>query len=151
ELGIPELGYRRSGALMVSREAAELDAVEDRIARRVAESGRVAGTLERVDSTQVNALFPALSSELTGLYVSGGRQVDSRVIMNATLTAAFIHGTEHNEEMVLAIEAIRGKGWKVTKPKETTDVDGVVVSTDARTTELLLPLNVTCAVSPQRG
>ena len=151
ELGIPELGYRRSGALMVSREAAELDAVEDRIARRVAESGRVGGTLERVDSTQVNKLFPALSSELTGLYVSGGGRVDGRVLRNATLTAAVIHGTEHRRDSVLAIESLRGKGWKVTTTQGTTDVDGVVVAAGARTPELLLPLNVNCAVSPQRG
>ncbi|WP_209325075.1 NAD(P)/FAD-dependent oxidoreductase [Brevibacterium renqingii] len=151
ELGIAELGYRRSGALMVSREAAELEAVEDRIARRVAASGSVAGKLERVDSTQVSELFPALSSELTGLYVSGGGRVDGRVLRNATLTAAVILGTEHHEDSVLAVEPLRGAGWRVTTTRQSTDVDAVVVAAGARTRELLLPLDVDCAVNPQRG
>ena len=151
ELGIPELGYRRCGALMVSKEVAELDGVEDRIARRVALSGSVAGALERVDSAQVNELFPALSPELTGLYVSGGGRVDGRVLRNATLTAAVIHGAEHREDSVLAINPLKGTGWAVTTTRGTTDVDAVVVAAGARTPELLLPLNVDCAVIPQRG
>src|SRR5699024_7758511 len=103
------------------------------------------------DSTQVNKLFPALSSELTGLYVSGGGRVDGRVLRNATLTAAVIHGTEHRRDSVLAIESLRGKEWKVTTTQETTDVDRVDRAAGASTPELLLPLGVNCPVSPQRG
>src|SRR5699024_7772943 len=44
EVGITELAYRRSGALMVARDVTELDALEDRVAQRIAESGSVAGT-----------------------------------------------------------------------------------------------------------
>ena len=151
DLGIPELGYRRSGALMVSRDNAELDAVEDRVAQRIAESGSVAGTLERVDSTQVNELFPALSTELTGLYVSGGGRVDGRVLRNATLSAAVLLGAEHCEDAVIAINPLGDTGWRVQTMRGPIDVDSVVVAAGARTPELLLPLDVNCAVSPQRG
>lgn len=151
ELGIPELGYRRSGALMVSEDATEIDAVEDRTARRVAESDSVAGTLERVDSAQVNDLFPALSPGLTGLYVSGGGRVDGRVLRNATLSAALVLGTELRTDSVIAIEQFRGGGWRVQTMRGPIDVDTVVVAAGARTPQLMLPLNVRCAVSPQRG
>src|SRR5699024_1261437 len=92
DLAIPVLGCRRSGALMVSRDARELDGVDGRVAPRIAESGSVAGALERVDSTQVNELCPALSTVLTGLYVSGGGRVGGRVLRNATWSAAVLRG-----------------------------------------------------------
>ncbi|QUL80262.1 FAD-dependent oxidoreductase [Brevibacterium sp. SMBL_HHYL_HB1] len=151
DLGIPEVGYRRSGALMVSSEAAELDAVEDRVARRIAESGPVAGKLERVDSTQVRELFPPLSSGLTGLHVSGGGRVDGRVLRNATLTAAVILGSDHHEDSVRSIEPLAGNGWRVRTTRGTMDVDAVVVAAGAKTPDLLMPLGVRCAVTPQRG
>src|SRR5699024_11591050 len=91
-----------------------------RVAQRIAESGSVAGTLERVDSTQVNELFPALSTELTGLYVSGRGRVDGRVLRNATLSAAVLLGAEHCEDAVIAINPLGDTGWRVQRSEEHT-------------------------------
>ncbi|MFF8773562.1 NAD(P)/FAD-dependent oxidoreductase [Kitasatospora sp. NPDC015120] len=149
-LGLPELGYRRSGALMVSADAAEVDAAEERIAGRVREAGPVAGTLERVDGARARELFPALAPGLGGLFVSGGGRVDGRVLRDATLSGAVASGARHLVDPVVAIEP-SGAGWRIRTTTVNLDADAVVVAAGARVTGLLGRLGLRVGVSPQRG
>ena len=150
ELGIRELGYRRSGALMVSADAADLDAVEERITRRVQDAGPVAGTVERADERRVHELLPALAPRLTGLFVSGGGRVDGRLLRDATLTGALALGARHVPDSALGLERAR-TGWRIRTTAGNLDADAVVVAAGARVTALLEPLGVHVGISAQRG
>lgn len=150
-LGIPELGYRRSGALMVSRDASQLDEAEERITRRVRAAGPVAGEVERVDSARILELFPVLAADLQGLFVSGGGRVDGRVLRDATLSGAVALGARQLTDAVVELETLGDAGWTVRTTTERLRFDAVVVAAGARTTELLNPVGVRVPVSPQRG
>ncbi|MDQ4214974.1 FAD-dependent oxidoreductase [Microbacterium capsulatum] len=149
-LGIPELGYRRSGALMVGTQT-ELDGVEERIRSRVAAAGSVAGEVARVDSARARELFPPLATGLGGITVSGGGRVDGRILRDAALSGAIALGAAHLVDAVIGIEACEGSGWRVRTTTTELDVDAVVVAAGARVRDLLAPLGTTVGVSPQRG
>lgn len=149
-LGIPELGYRRSGALMVGT-AADLDGIEERVRARADQAGAVAGTVERVDSARAQELFPPLARDLGGLVVSGGGRVDGRVLRDATLSGAISLGARHLVDAVIAIEDRGTSGWRVRTTTTDLDVDTVVVAAGARVRDLLLPLGLRVGISPQRG
>ena len=150
ELGIPELGYRRSGALMVSRDVADVDEAEARIQERVARSAEVAGEVQRVDGARAQELFPALADGLTGLFVTGGGRVDGRVLRDAALSGAITHGAHHLVDSVVGLEQ-NGSAWTVRTTTTTLEVDSVVVAAGARISDLLGVLGMRVGVSPQRG
>ncbi|MGF3054151.1 NAD(P)/FAD-dependent oxidoreductase [Microbacterium sp. YY-03] len=149
-LGIPELGYRRSGALMVDADAEGIEAEYERIVSRVRDAGDVAGEVKRVAGDDVQSLFPALASGLTGLLVTGGGRVDGRILRDAALTGAIAHGARHLVDAVIGLEQTK-TGWSVKTTTSTTMFDAVVVAAGARVMDIFDRLDMRIGVTPQRG
>lgn len=148
-LGHHEVGYRRSGALVVSDDATQLDAAYDRIERRAAGRPEV-GDFVRVTAPEAQALFPPLRSATPGIHISGGARVDGRLLANALLDAASAQGAtivEGSAELVVEQDAVTG----VRCGAEQIEADAVVVAGGAWTNELLGPLGAAVDVEPQKG
>lgn len=149
-LGIPELGYRKAGALVVDANAESIEAEYDRIAERVARAGAVAGEVRRVASGAVKELFPALADGLTGLLVTGGGRVDGRILCDASMTGAIAHGATRIADVVTGLEQT-ATGWSVKTTRKTMTFDAVVVAAGARVLDIFDRLDMPIGVSPQRG
>ncbi|MGI6879601.1 NAD(P)/FAD-dependent oxidoreductase [Microbacterium sp. gxy059] len=150
-LGIPELGYRRSGALVVADDDAQLDRTADRVTARVREAGDVAGEVRRLDAASARELFPALAEDLSGVLVTGGGRVDGRTLRDASVTGARMRGATTVTDAVVSVEQRAGGGWRVTTLRTHLDADAVVVAAGARIVDLLSRLGVRVGISPQRG
>ncbi|MEN2739150.1 FAD-dependent oxidoreductase [Microbacterium sp. X-17] len=145
EAGVHDIGYRRSGALVVNREAAVIDEVEARVRGRAAVS-RTAGEVRRVAAAEARELFPPLADDLHALHIAGGARVDGRALRTGLLAAATSLGATHLDAAA-ALDADR----VVTVDGETVPADAVVVAAGAWTDHVLLPLGVRVPVEPQRG
>jgi D-amino-acid dehydrogenase len=145
QAGVHDIGYRRSGALVINRDAAVIDEVEARVRLRVAAS-RTAGEVRRVDAAEARELFPPLADGLPGLHIAGGARVDGRALRTGLLDAAAALGATHLDATA-ALDADR----VVTVDGETVAADAVVVAAGAWTDQVLLPLGVRVPVEPQRG
>jgi D-amino-acid dehydrogenase len=85
DAGETDTGYRRSGAMLVAADPAEI-AWLDRMAR-----GRHAapmGAITRLSPTQAGKAFPPLREDLSAVHIEGGARVDGRRITAALLNAA---------------------------------------------------------------
>jgi D-amino-acid dehydrogenase len=89
--GQTDLGYRRSGAMLVSSDNAELDWIERLALRRQTDSPSL-GAVTRLFPAQAKALFPPLHAGLGAVFVEGGARVDGRRLAAALLGAARHHG-----------------------------------------------------------
>jgi D-amino-acid dehydrogenase len=145
ESGVHEIGYRRSGALVVNRDASVIDEVEERVRRRTAGSS-TAGEVRRVDAFAARELFPPLADGLQGLHIAGGARVDGRALRTGLLEAAAAHGATRVE----ARAALTPDGT-VTVDGSALATDAVVVAAGAWTDRVLRPLGVRVRVEPQRG
>jgi D-amino-acid dehydrogenase len=149
EAGVTDVGYRVGGSLVVSPDPAELDAVEERVRRRIT-GVPVAGALTRIDGRQARTLFPPLAPELQALHVSGGARVDGRRLRDGLLEAARRLGT------VIVQGAARlhvgaGGSCEVHTPTGPVAADAVIVASGAWTDHVLRPLGFQLGVEPQRG
>lgn len=147
--GHDDVGYRRSGALVVSDDAAQLDAAHDRIARRAAGRPEV-GEFARVDPATARALFPPLRPGVEGIHISGGARVDGRRLAQGLLDAAVHQGADVVEgrgELVFDGESVAG----VRCNGNAMEADAVVVAGGAWTNELLEPAIEPVEVEPQKG
>src|SRR5262245_34167814 len=86
ELGVTDLGYRRSGSLVVAGDAAAVEAVEARLAERRSTAPAM-GEVERLDGPAIQGRFPPLRDDLHGLFVPGGARVDGRLLAAGVLRA----------------------------------------------------------------
>lgn len=93
EDGETDLGYRRSGAMLVTDDQAEQDATE-RFVRRRAAVYPAMGQVESLSPTQARTLFPPLHPSLGAVFISGGARVDGRRLCAALLRAAQRHGAQ---------------------------------------------------------
>ncbi|MFC7405914.1 NAD(P)/FAD-dependent oxidoreductase [Georgenia alba] len=145
--GVTSTDYRRTGALVVHRDPAVLEEAEQRLRRRAAAAGPVAGEVARLDPAQTRELFPPLAEDLGGVLLTGGGRVDGRTLRDALLSAAGRYGarqvterarlTRYGERSVVAVDGT---------PLE---ADAVVVAAGAWTPRLLADAVV--PVEPQRG
>ncbi len=149
EHGVAELGYRRSGALVVADYPAAVDAVESRLrARRP--TAPAMGEVERLGGAEVQARFPPLHQDLHGVWIGGGARVDGRLLVAGVLTAVErLGGTVRRGEVAV----LPGAGRRVA-----VEVDGHVVGGDvvvaaggAWTGLLVAPAGASVDVAPQRG
>ncbi len=145
EAGVHEIGYRRSGALVVNRDPAVIDDVEQRVRERAAAS-RTAGDVRRVDPAAARELFPPLADGMHGLHIAGGARVDGRALRTGLLDAAAALGAMHVE----ARAELTGDG-AVTVDGVPLAADAVVIAAGAWTDRVLHPLGVRTRVEPQRG
>jgi D-amino-acid dehydrogenase len=147
EAGETDIGYRRTGAMLVSDDAAELSWIE-RMARQRAVPAM--GDVRRLSGREAQTLFPPLRSGLSGVLVSGGARVDGRL-----LTAALLRAAEH-----LGATVRRGAATVVSEGGRVAGVDvvgqilpadRVVVAAGAWTDAVLRATGFGIPVSPQRG
>jgi glycine/D-amino acid oxidase-like deaminating enzyme len=112
EAGETDLGYRRSGAMLVSEDPQELAWIE-RMARQRAVPAM--GAITRLSASEARGLFPPLRPGLGGVHVAGGARVDGRRLAVALLRAAERYGaTIRHGEAALAVEASRIAGVDIT-------------------------------------
>lgn len=148
-VGITDIGYRRTGALVVDSDSTRLDDVEQRVRRRI-KGVALAGSIERLNPGETVALFPPLACDLYGLYISGGARVDGRRLRDGLLAAAqhfgavLIHDTAR-------LQAPTTGGCAVGTATRAIDADAVVVACGAWTNDVLEPLGRRIDVEPQRG
>lgn len=148
-LGYDDVGYRRSGALVVSDDATQLDAAYDRIERRAVGRPEV-GRFERVTPPEAQELFPPLRPDLAGIHITGGARVDGRRLAQALLDAAVSHGAtvvDGTAELVVGDGAVTG----VRCATHPIDADAVVVAGGAWTNRLLDRVGIAVGVAPQKG
>jgi len=149
EVGVDDIGYRQSGALVVNREASLLDEVEERINRRIGDA-RLAGDISRVANSRAKELFPPLADGFDGIYISGGARVDGRVLRRGLLAATEALGGR-TLDATAAVEATSDGRWAVTVDGQRVEADNVVLATGAWTNRILEPLGKHVAIEPQRG
>jgi D-amino-acid dehydrogenase len=145
--GEADLGFRRTGAMMVSNDPRELDWIEQSArARRAVAMGEVS----RLSPAEARALFPPLEAGLGAVHVAGGARVDGRLLAAALLRAAERLGaTVRCGRAVLAVEAGRAVGVDI--GGERLAADRVIVTVGAWAGELWRPLGLELPVQPQRG
>ena len=148
-VGVDDIGYRRAGALVVNRDAAVLDGVEERLAARRPHAASM-GEVTRVSAERARELFPPLGDGFAGIHISGGARVDGRVLRAGLLAGAqglgatVIRGTA-------TLDATDGGGWAVRVDDQTLEADSLVIAAGAWTNGLLEPFGRRIGVEPQRG
>jgi D-amino-acid dehydrogenase len=161
QAGQTDLGYRRSGAMLVSADTQELAWLE-RMARQrgVAAMGPLAmgvaamplamGTVSRLSPADAQALFPPLNPDLGAVHVTGGARVDGRRLAAALLRAAESYGaTIMRGDAMLAVQADQIVGADVAGARIA--ADRVLVTAGVWADPLLRPLGFSLSVAPQRG
>lgn len=146
ELGAPETGYARSGALCVGTDPAGLDRTEAFVRAGAAE----AGALTRLSPAEARRLFPPLHPSLAALRIEGAARVDGRRLADALRAGAERHGARF-ETAPAGLWVRDGRLAGIRLGAEAVETDGVVVAAGAWAPALLAPLGVTLAVAPQRG
>ena len=150
-LGIPELGYRRSGALVISNDPDTLAEAAAIIRSRVAAAGPVAGETHDLDAAGLAELFPPIAPGMTGLLITGGGRVDGRVLRDALLTGARLHGARLVADSAQAVSASGAGTWSVRTTSAREDFDALVIAGGARSADLLGRLGYLVGIVPQRG
>ena len=149
EHGVTNLGYRRSGALVVADDPAAVDAVEARLRTR-RPAAPAMDEVERLGDAELQARFPPLRPDLHGLWIGGGARVDGRMLVEGVLfTVERLGGTVHPG--VVAIGPGAGDRVRVEVDGEALGGDVVVVAGGAWTRPLLAPIGASVDVEPQRG
>lgn len=150
EFGVTDVGYRRTGAIIVDRDPGKLAEAAVLVRARAAAAGRVAGDVVELDPSDLRLAFPPIDREMSGLLVTGGGRVDGRMLCDGLLTAAVVCGAELVRDSVVGLTPSQGT-WTVTTTAARIGVDAVVVAAGARSAEILARLGHTVAISPQRG
>jgi D-amino-acid dehydrogenase len=147
--GETDTGYRRVGALVVSADAAELDAMERLVLQRRAEAPE-AGEIRRLTPAASRLLFPPLRPDLAALLVSGGARVNGRNLAAALVRAAQRRGATLRPGKA-ALRARGGRIVGITTAGRDIDADVVILATGAWALGLLAPFAVPLPVAPHRG
>jgi D-amino-acid dehydrogenase len=149
ELGETDLGFRRVGAMVVSKDAAELEMFQAMLLRRQLDTPEM-GAISLLSPQDASGLFPPLGRGFAALHVAGGGRVDGRLMAAGLLRAAQRHGAvvrEGHAELVAANE--RAIGVRV--DGEMIPADQVVVTAGAWATLSLRQVGVSLPIEPQRG
>lgn len=145
ELGITDLGYRQSGALVVSASSADVDAVAARLEQRRVASPEM-GEVIRLGGAGLVERFPALRDDLDGLWIAGGARVDGRLLSAGLHEAiARLGGAVRRGAVSVAADG------RVSVDGGPLPADAVVLAGGAWTGDLTVPLGVDVDVEPQRG
>ncbi|WP_044495523.1 NAD(P)/FAD-dependent oxidoreductase [Nesterenkonia massiliensis] len=149
EAGITRTDYRRTGSLIVNRDAALLHAAEERVRARVEVAGSVAGEVQRLTNAEARQLFPALAEDVEAVLLTGGGRVDGRTLRDALLTAA---GTLGAQRITSDAQLVKdGARTAVRVEDGLLDADAVVVAAGAWSAQLLEAAHAPVPVAPQRG
>ncbi|MFF2052552.1 NAD(P)/FAD-dependent oxidoreductase [Leifsonia sp. NPDC058194] len=145
EVGVRDIGFHRSGALIVNRDPAVIDEAEERVAER-APHARTIGDVRRVDEATARELFPPLGPGFHALHIAGGARVDGRALRAGLLAGAEAHGAARVDGTVL----LGADGVARIEEREL-HADALVVAAGAWTNRVLDRLGARVPVEPQRG
>jgi len=148
-VGVPDIGYRRSGALVVNRDAAVIDEVEDRLAARRTTAAAM-GDVTRVSAERARELFPPLGDGFAGIHIAGGARVDGRALRAGLLAGARALGASVVPGTA-AVSPTDAGGWSVRVDGRALEADALVLATGAWTDRVLEPFGRRVGVEPQRG
>ncbi|MEJ0017426.1 MAG: FAD-dependent oxidoreductase [Acetobacteraceae bacterium] len=149
ELGQTDLGFRRTGALVVSEDTGELRAFNGMLERRRAATPEM-GATTILSPRDARALFPPLHRDLAGLHVANGARIDGRRMSAGLLRAAQALGARVVEgDAVLLASGARVTGVQV--GSEIVAAHGVIVTAGAWAPSLLRGVGVALPIEPQRG
>ncbi|RBP62337.1 D-amino-acid dehydrogenase [Brevibacterium sanguinis] len=149
--GITDVGYRRTGAIVVDRDPSRLAEAAVLVRERAAAAGAVAGEVTELDPTRLRRACPPIDPEMSGLLITGGGRVDGRMLRDGLLTAAAGSGAELVRDSVVGLTASGGSSWSVATASARVDCDAVVVAAGARSPEILGRLGHRVAIAGQRG
>jgi D-amino-acid dehydrogenase len=147
ETGETETGYRRSGAMLVSAETAELEWLE-----RMARSRRIEamGAITRLSPHEARQAFPPLRHDLGGVHIEGGARVDGQRLTASLLRAAERLGVERrNGHARPVITGGRSAGVEV--DGAFLPADTVILTAGAWGDAVLRAIGGRLPVEPQRG
>ena len=149
EMGETDLGYRRTGALIVSADTNELAAFQRLLAQRRAETPAM-GEASVLSSRDAVRLFPPLRRDYAAVLVSGGARADGR-----RMAAGLLRGAEHFGAVVrrghAALVFAEGRVRGVRLGDDEIGADRVVVAAGAWAPELLRGIGVALQIEPMRG
>ncbi|WEX07482.1 FAD-dependent oxidoreductase [Chelativorans sp. AA-79] len=149
ERGETSLGYGKVGALVVAEDKAELDAAEERIARRIKDAPE-AGAVRRISPAEAHGLFPPLRRDLEAIHIPGGARVDARLLAAAMLRVAVSMGAKlRSDHVTLGLkdgraECLDNEGGPI-------PADEIIVTAGAWASQILAPLGLLHPVAPQKG
>ncbi|WP_022882734.1 NAD(P)/FAD-dependent oxidoreductase [Gryllotalpicola ginsengisoli] len=149
EHGVDDIGYKVTGALLVSEDAAELDEAEARLTARQPDAPPM-GELRRLTSAQATELFPPLGPRLDAVLIGGGARVDGRMLQAGLLLAAQSLGARVLDDEATLEASDRGLSLVVGEG-ETLEADAIVVACGAWTNRVLEPTGARVPVEPQKG
>jgi D-amino-acid dehydrogenase len=144
EAGETDLGYRQSGAMLVSPDPRDLAAMERSVRQRNAPAMRA---VSRLSAVEAQTLFPPLADRLGAIHIEGGARVDGRLLAAALLRAAQRFGASVLQgHAAPVIQADRVVGVEVNGERITADT--LIVTAGAWVNQVL---NLSLPVEPQRG
>ena len=147
QAGETDLGYRRTGAMLVADDTQELAWLERMTRRRQAPA---MGEVTRLSPPQAQFLFPPLHPSLGGIHVAGGARVDGRRLAAALLRAAASCGASIVQaDATPILQAGRATG--VAFANERIAADRVIVTAGAWVNTVLRLAGPGLAIEPQRG
>jgi D-amino-acid dehydrogenase len=149
DLGEPAVGYRQTGAMVLTESPDRQAEIRGRLLARRGDAPEI-GEIRALDPSQARGLFPPLSPEFYAVHISGGARVDGRLISAAMRRAAGRSGAT-----VVAGEAslhvVGGRARGVVVDGELIEADAVVAATGAWTNEFLALAGLRIDIAPQRG
>lgn len=149
KIGEVKTGYVRLGAMSIHTDASELTKIEEQAWKRK-ESAPEIGDITRLSSQETKAMFPPLADGYEAIYVSGGAQVDGKLLRDSLIRAAQKEGAK----IIKGNASLLQEGNQVIGVKigaESFHADDVIVTSGAWSRELLAPLHTSFQVKPQKG
>lgn len=149
EDGECDTGYNRVGAICLHTEKEKLEQMADRAKKRREDAPEI-GEITILSPAETRRLFPPLAEEYGSVYVSGGARVNGHAICQSLIRAAMKNGARFiSGDASLVCEDKNVKGVQV--EGETLLADKVIVTGGAWASELLKPLGIQYAVTPQKA
>lgn len=147
--GEDNVSYKRIGALCVRSDLHELDAIEKEVKAKYENAPEI-GDIKRLSAQEARELFPPLNEQLEAVFISGAARVDGRLLRDAMVRAAKIHGAEvlqGEATLVKEQDVITGVKYQ----NQTIQADVVIAAAGAWTPQLLDPVGIDLKVDAQRG
>jgi D-amino-acid dehydrogenase len=149
EVGEADVGFRRTGALVMLSDPDELTAFHAMLTRRQADTPEM-GAISLLNPDETRELFPPLRPDLAAVHVAGGARVDGRRMATGLLRAAQRHGATLLEGCA-TLMASGGRVTGVSVRDARIAADRIVIAAGAWAPALLQPFGVCLAIEPQRG
>jgi D-amino-acid dehydrogenase len=147
DAGEHNTGYRKSGAMLVAADPAEI-AWLDRMTRD--RHTPPMGTITRLTPAEARRAFPPLREDLSAVHIAGGARVDGRRIAAALLSAAQRLGARLIQGHATPVRSgARITGATIDGTHHAADI--VVLTAGAWGDAVLRPIGGRLPVAPQRG